>query len=752
MSFDKIYNEKNGPSVTKRIKKITDKSTRVTKFYDTGTTNKSFLQVAKDLQSLGIKNYYFMLEIYDYSLVNIDPFSPNLTRDQVSRIVTECTRNIWYFLREIARIPSQGGPPVPYIANRGNIAQTWCMIHGIDSWLCLPRQQGKTQSFMATVDWAYSFGTNNSDFIFINKDSDNSKANLERLKNQIDCLPEYLKFEQVFEEDADGKMRISKAIKNATSMKHPITKNRIITKPGASSYEKALNLARGLTAPIIHYDEAEFTKYIKTIVENSVSTYETASRNAKANGALYGRCFTSTPGDLETSSGQDAQELLSGAVKWTEQMYDKAYDPVDNSKNEVLQYIKSNGSNDIVYIEYSYKQLGLSDEWARDMYNKIGNPITYKREILLQRLRGSSDSPFEQEDIEYIMTCIKTVVEELYILEHFRFDIYEKLERHIPYIVGIDCSTGTNGDSNAITIINPYTVEPVGEFKCPYIGETMFENLIIELVKKYIPRAILVIERNSVGDGIIDHLLNTPIRNNLYFDKDKDLVEANMQLNQSVTSMLKKQGQMKKYYGVYTGVQSREDMMAILFRRMAEFKDHFITKNITNDIAGLVRTRSGKIEAGPGFHDDSVMSYLIALYVYYHGNNLSTFGFIKGSEEIKKQNNGIPTYDDIAYKGILPQQDLNIIKLQEKVRKENDYEKIMKEALLKSQRNSIILNKKGLSTNSTYEKVPENLLEDYYNDDEDLSMFDELNSPDDKSIDYYDSNTDLSIFDELNNF
>ena len=117
-----------------RIKKIKGK------YYDTGTSNKSFLQVAKDLRQLGIENFYFMLEINDYSLVDVDPYAPDLTLDQISRIMTECTRNIWYYLREVCRIPSQGGVSVPFKANRGNIAQTWCLLHGIDSWLCLPRQ------------------------------------------------------------------------------------------------------------------------------------------------------------------------------------------------------------------------------------------------------------------------------------------------------------------------------------------------------------------------------------------------------------------------------------------------------------------------------------------------------------------------------------------------------------------------------------------------------------------------------------
>ena len=44
-------------------------------------------------------------------------------------------------VRECARIPDQGGVSVPYKANRGNIAQAWCIWKGIDSWLCLPRRK-----------------------------------------------------------------------------------------------------------------------------------------------------------------------------------------------------------------------------------------------------------------------------------------------------------------------------------------------------------------------------------------------------------------------------------------------------------------------------------------------------------------------------------------------------------------------------------------------------------------------------------
>ena len=115
------------------------------KLYDLGTPNKSFLQLAKDLKKLGIKNWYFMLEIYDPSVLTVDPYAVDkngnttLTKDQIARIVNECARNPWYFLREISRIPDQGGVATKYIANRGNIAQAFCIWKGYDSWLCLPR-------------------------------------------------------------------------------------------------------------------------------------------------------------------------------------------------------------------------------------------------------------------------------------------------------------------------------------------------------------------------------------------------------------------------------------------------------------------------------------------------------------------------------------------------------------------------------------------------------------------------------------
>ena len=429
-------------------------------------------------------------------------------------------------------------------------------------------------------------------------------------------------------------------------------------------------------------------------------------------------------GDLDTRAGQQAQMLLDHCAKWTEKMYDW-------NKEEIQRFFDAQGQecNQIVYIEYSYSQIGLTEEWFQNISKKIGDPLTVRREILLQRLHGSSLSPYSQEDIDYIISISRKPIDELWIFDCFKFDIYEPLDKKIPYIVGIDCSTGTVGDNNAITILDPYTVKPVAEFECSYIGETKFEALIIELIEHHIPRSCVVIERNSVGDGIIDHLLNSPISSRLYFDKAKDLVEERSMENQTYESILKKTAKMKTFYGVYTSGASREDMFAILSRHVNEFKNKFVTQNIVRDLAQLVKKPSGKIEAGEGAHDDSIMSYLMCLYVYYHGNNLSLFGIVKGEREIDADNSGTKRPEEIDPTLVDPSL-IQYAKEQEMLKKELDFEKIMREAMKESQKQTYKLHQHGQVENTIFDSTPETVLDDYeYQQGSlDMDLFDELNN------------------------
>ena len=426
-------------------------------------------------------------------------------------------------------------------------------------------------------------------------------------------------------------------------------------------------------------------------------------------------------GDLDTKEGIEGQKILDCTVPWTEKVYDW-------TDAEIDAYINSRGKdcNGIFYIEYQYYQIGLNQKWLQKMSAKIGNPLVVRRELLLQRLHGSSLSPFDQEVIQYIVETKKNPIDELWLLDFFKFDIYEPLNKSIPYLVGVDNATGTDSDNNAITIIDPYSLKPVAEFECSYIGETKYVKLIIELVQEHIPKAVLCIERNSMGDSIIDALMNSPIRGNIYYDRNKDLEEEKMEQNQTIESMLKKEARKKIYYGVWTGAASRDTMMKILARHVEEYKDKFITNNIIRDLSRLVRTNTGKIVAGPGFHDDSIMSYLMCLYVYYLGNNLMAFGILKGMKDEEMDNSGLKTADEINPAYVNPAL-IQQVREQEQIQAQKSYEEILRSAVANAQKESAVLRQHGLSSS----RVLDNSTADNVYDDDNgtipMDLFDALN-------------------------
>lgn len=683
--------------------------------YDIKTKNISFLQTAKDLKVLGIKNYMFFLILYDVSLQGVDPYDPSLDEETRMRIINECIINPWYFLREVCRIADQGNPKgIPYRINRGNLAATFCYLNGLGHYLVLPRQIGKTQSSIAIMNWSFLFGTTNSEFMFINKKNEDALNNLKRLKEQRDLLPDYLQFKITLDEAG----KVIKGNDNVKSLKNAINGNTIVTKPSARSEEHAEGIGRGSTQPIQYFDEVEFTPHIYTIVTASGPAYRTASENAKRNGAAYCRIFTSTPGDLDSKPCQEALKIINGACTWTEKFYDWAVSDIEN-------FVDENSENGIIYIEYQYPQLGLGEEWfASACKSVLNDPKKIKREIFLQRMRGSSDSPFEPEELEVIESKKGKIIEEIFINKFYKLDIYEKIDRKQLYLIGVDCASGGGGDNSAVTVFDPYTQKAIAEFRSPLISYNNLKHFLYILIKRHIPRGVLCIERNHTGDAIIDDLRRTDIAGNIYFDSNKDLVGDGINDRLDSKGMLQLDAARRKMYGVYTTTKARNVMMDILFRYVEEFKESFHTEFIIGDLFALIKDKKGKIVAGPGFHDDSIMSFLICLYVYHHGNNLSRFGYVKGSLPNAEDSNKGLEYEDISD---LPENVKQMFN-DSIPRPQSAYDEKFVQEIQKARREAL-----------EYDRLtrPVNMNEDIYDDANEMGSFDTIS---------------LDFFDELNDF
>ena len=97
--------------------------------YDYNTKNKSFLDVHKQLKKLGIQNNSFFLELQNEELQGVDPYDPSLSDDIKRLIIKECCNNIFYFLREVIRLPNMAGNSMPLKLDKGSLAAIYSFNH-----------------------------------------------------------------------------------------------------------------------------------------------------------------------------------------------------------------------------------------------------------------------------------------------------------------------------------------------------------------------------------------------------------------------------------------------------------------------------------------------------------------------------------------------------------------------------------------------------------------------------------------------
>lgn len=619
-------------------------------WYDFGCKNESFLLTAKELKVLGIKNYYFMLRIDNPRAADIDPWNPHITTQEIQVLMQEFKHNMWAFIRMAVRLRTQKGV-VPYGLHRGLAAALWCFDRHQDFCLCEPRQTWKSSGLVGgPIQWAFQLSQNLT-MHFFGKETENTKTNLGSLKDDIALLPEWLKFTRY--EDEFGK--IKKARQSTEILQNNLFHNKLMIHPKPSSLSHAQSLGRGGSGAIVYYDEIEHTPFFGEIMANSAPLFKTSAENAAASGQPYCRIFSCTPGNLDTREGKESLPIIKSMIPWSEKIYDMTEEEIQTYKSAYKDEYHSGPEKktreviNVFYMEYQYYQVRKTYAWVQEQFELSGDKQQVRREILMQRLRGSNSSPIDPADIEFLINNMKHADNDLIINGKWRFLLYDhgqksllsghlkEFDENIPYIVGVDPSSGGGGDNVAICIVNPYNLQIAAEFKSPYIGLTPLVQLLVTLVEDYIPRAVITIERNSMGmyliQAICDH---TSIKNNLYWsEKAANKQIQDMAEESPADRELRELAETYKKYGTYNSGPVRKAMIEILFRHIAECKEILNTEYLVDDICKLEKNSStGKIAAIKGEHDDCLMAYLHAMYIYYNGDNLEFFGIIRREHPI----------------------------------------------------------------------------------------------------------------------
>ncbi len=601
---------------------------------DTKTTNESFLKLAHLYKTeLKIDNWAFILALLQPDLQGIDPHDPTLSDEIKLKIALECKYNPWYYFREVARLPpSSGNVPIRFKANRGIIAMYWCFMAGVDPFLLMPRQTGKSAGTDVLMIYILFIYCVNTPVNLITKDHKLRVSNIERLKGIRDLLPEYLYLRNRL--DADNTEMIT-----CTRLG-----NRYTTSVARNDFQSADRLGRGLTVPIIHIDEIAYISLIGVSLPVALAAGSAARDLAREQNQPYGNIYTTTAGDLTTRDGQFAYEFAMGGATWSEAFMD-----LQNKRTfEVSVERSSSGQKPLMYMAFSHRQLGRTDEWLRRTLAESGSTgIAADKDFFNIWTKGSEASPLT----EAIKNAIKAsemepkhteITQDGYIFRWYidKHEIVSYMENN-HLILGLDSSElfGEGNDSSGLVLINPVTHDVVmaGRFNASNIQ--VFSSAIGNFLLKY-PNVLFVPERKSTGSSIIDivilmlhragvdpfkRIFNRVVQESTVLETEyRDICMTPMGLRQATYY-----DRFKRHFGYATtgsGTYSRtslyhDGLLSAMEYGASRIKD----KNIAMELLTL-KVKNGRIDHATGAHDDMVIALLLCHWVCIKGQNLSYYG------------------------------------------------------------------------------------------------------------------------------
>lgn len=382
---------------------------------------------------------------------------------------------------------------------------------------------------------------------------------------------------------------------------------------------------------------------------------------AQQTGARCCFMYASTPGNLETPTGKEAQRLIDKTPKWSEKYLDLSDEEIEKLFTE---NIDDNGVDKTMirrfYIEYDYKQLRKDDIWLERQYKEYestGKYAEYKRGVLLQRFRGTTGSLFKQADIDFINEHVRTPDKEILLLNKYSMYLYDHkvvmtdihsdlqfFDITIPYLIGIDIASGKNGDNTTFVVVNPYTFQVVAELASPYMASLDLMRCIVELAKM-MPKAIFCPETNSIGAALLEWIQDSQLEYRFYCDPQLDITKNVTIDKDDLEAKLKNKALQRKYIGTNVTPKIRNMMMSLLRRYVHDYRHLINTKLLVNDINNLTITKTGKIEADSGEHDDVVMAYNHVLYIFTFGYDLTRYGIDKSKCTFEKAYQVVKNYD-----------------------------------------------------------------------------------------------------------
>ena len=424
------------------------------------------------------------------------------------------------------------------------------------------RQAGCTTISAAYSLWMIVFQKHKQVVILSKGDAESTEV-LDRIKIMYNELPSFLRPTLVEDNKHTLKLSTGSTIKSRPSGKQS---------------------GRSLAGSLLIIDEAAFIENIDTIW---AAVYPIISTG--------GRAFV-----LST---------VNGVGNW---YYDVYHDAVagNNSFNRIdikwedhPEYKRQEGFEEL-YAEMEEKGLSV-DKWEE----------TTKKNMPLKQWLQEYECEFLGTGDTYIEGyLLKRLVEEInkdyWIKYNNKMRVWKEPSAEYEYAIGVDVSLGRDRDYSAFHIFNVYTGEQVAEF---YSNKTPINDLaqILTNEANLYNNAAVIIERNTIGNNLIDWMFNIYEYDNLWIDDKND-------------------------FGIQITTRNREELLA----RMEEYiRNNFVklnSKRTIDELLTFIVDDNGKITADDGKNDDLIMSLASSVFLLHTLADVRPLEMAQNSEAERK--------------------------------------------------------------------------------------------------------------------
>ena len=322
---------------------------------------------------------------------------------------------------------------------------------------------------------------------------------------------------------------------------------------------------RGKAITFLIVDEAAFIDYVDAAWTSIVPALSTNQMHAKKKNVPFGTVVISTP------------NKTVGPGKWY--------------FNRYLRAISGEGLFEPFVVHWKMiDELADDPDWYNTQCELFDNdPKKIAQELELKFLPADG-AFFESDTLEIVQNSVQKPLEKLKLFSGEGW-CFQKPKKNTHYIMGVDTAPEHGEDKSAITVWDYESMDQVWEYR----GKLKVMEFI-EVVKAAasLYEGTIVVESNSYGNQVIEHINASPFATRLYKEK---------------------RGENTLVPGLSTTSKTRPLMIDALYSFVTQYPESIKSERLALELTSLVSKTNGRIEADKGCHDDVAISAALCYYV-----------------------------------------------------------------------------------------------------------------------------------------